>query len=277
MTKYVELSIEELHNELLIILKEFKAICDKYNLEYMLYAGTLLGAIRHNGFIPWDDNVDVIMPREDFEKFKDIARNCLSDKFFLQTPETDPDYKHLNIPLKLRMNATVYLEYEEDGTEEYNTGIYLNVYAFDNKPRGTVNYILQKMYKYTLLREPKLAYENRGFLKFKNLVYRLAHKFMKKVSISTRRNIERFLRTRPAYRDIFWLGIDNSSSFSFMDSSVYPLGEIRFEDAIFKCPGDTNKYLTALYGTYRVVPDDHESHKHVKAVYKKNDIVIEVV
>ena len=70
----------------------FAHICDKYNLRYYAYAGTLLGAIRHHGFIPWDDDIDVCMPREDYEEFQRIALTELSEPYFLQTVSTDDNY-----------------------------------------------------------------------------------------------------------------------------------------------------------------------------------------
>ena len=66
------------------ILKQVVAVLEKHNLKYVLYYGTLLGAIRHQGFIPWDDDIDIAMPRSDYEKFKEIAKYELDDKYFVQ-------------------------------------------------------------------------------------------------------------------------------------------------------------------------------------------------
>lgn len=71
---------------------EFSKICNKYNLNYFAYAGTLLGAIRHKGFIPWDDDMDVCMPRKDYEEFIRVAPHELSDPYFLQTVHSDKQY-----------------------------------------------------------------------------------------------------------------------------------------------------------------------------------------
>ena len=71
---------------------EFARICDKYQLKYYGYGGTILGAIRHEGFIPWDDDLDVCMPREDYEKLISVAPEELSDPYVMQTPQTDPGY-----------------------------------------------------------------------------------------------------------------------------------------------------------------------------------------
>ena len=90
---------------MLEILQEIHKICVENNLTYWLEAGTLLGAVRHKGFIPWDDDSDVSMPRADYEKFLKIAQKKLPKDMFLQTQDTDKEY-----PLpwaKIRKNGTL--------------------------------------------------------------------------------------------------------------------------------------------------------------------------
>ena len=72
LKKYDDETLKKIHDLELMILKDFIKICDEHNLTYYMYAGSLLGTIRHNGFIPWDDDLDVIMFREDYERFKKI-------------------------------------------------------------------------------------------------------------------------------------------------------------------------------------------------------------
>ena len=113
---------------MLDILLTVHKICAEHQLTYFLIAGTLLGAIRHRGFIPWDDDMDIAMPRKDFNKFLEIAPKCLPGNMFLQTRETDPGYR---LPIaKIRRTDTYYLEFHEDGTEPYNHGIYIDVFPF---------------------------------------------------------------------------------------------------------------------------------------------------
>ena len=86
--------------------KEVDRICKKYNLRYSIAGGTLLGAIRHQGFIPWDDDLDISMPREDYDKFIKIAQQELGKKYFLQTWDTD---KNFVFPFaKIRENNTLF-------------------------------------------------------------------------------------------------------------------------------------------------------------------------
>lgn len=84
--------LPKLHSCETLIVKEVKRICDENGIKYFMIAGTLLGAVRHKGFIPWDDDMDIGMLRADYEKFIDLAQKSMSDKFFLQTTETDSAY-----------------------------------------------------------------------------------------------------------------------------------------------------------------------------------------
>ena len=74
------------------ILNEFVRICDEYKLQYFLVGGTLLGAVRHQGFIPWDDDIDVAMPRQDYDSFAEICAKELKRQYFYQSADTDPNY-----------------------------------------------------------------------------------------------------------------------------------------------------------------------------------------
>ena len=86
-----EEQLDKIHFLELKIAKEIKRICDKNNIKYFLTAGTLLGAVRHGGFIPWDDDMDIGMLRMDYEKFINACQKDLGKEFFLQTWDTDPE------------------------------------------------------------------------------------------------------------------------------------------------------------------------------------------
>lgn len=101
-------NIKEIQKLELDILKEFHEFCIKHDLVYSLMGGTMLGAVRHEGFIPWDDDIDVSMPRPDYDKFIDLTRNNLSNIYEVYSVETRKDYIH---PFaKIVDNRTVLFE-----------------------------------------------------------------------------------------------------------------------------------------------------------------------
>ena len=107
---------------------EFKKICEKHNLRYYPCYGFLLGAVRHNGYIPWDDDLDVCMPREDYEKFLNL-KDEFNDPYFFQIPETDPGYFYGMA--KVRNSNTTALT-EMFRYQGFNHGIWLSVFPLDN-------------------------------------------------------------------------------------------------------------------------------------------------
>ena len=100
MSKLREIQLVQLQ-----ILTEFDRICKKNDINYQLFAGTLLGAVRHKGFIPWDDDVDVCMLRSEYDRFLEIAQQELDPDYFVQNTYTDPEY--YNIFTRIRKNGTV--------------------------------------------------------------------------------------------------------------------------------------------------------------------------
>ena len=118
---------------MLDMLVEFDAICKEHNLKYWLDSGTLLGAVRHKGFIPWDDDIDISMPVEDYNKFKEIAPLELSKDIFLQTRESDPDFKFDY--MKLRSNRASIVEFHEEGRDVgYHQGVFVDIFPMLTVP-----------------------------------------------------------------------------------------------------------------------------------------------
>ena len=113
------------------MVKMFIDICKKYNLVYFAASGTLIGAIRHQGFIPWDDDIDIMMPREDYEKFLVVAQKELSEPFFLQHYTTEKNYPNGHIQIR-NSNTTCFIkESFVDLKNGKNCGIFIDIFPFD--------------------------------------------------------------------------------------------------------------------------------------------------
>ena len=138
------------------IVLEIQKICNKHDIKFFLSAGTLLGAIRHKGFIPWDDDLDIGMTRENYDKFLKVASNELSSKYFIQNWETDP--KFANPFTKIQLKNTVYLEKNVENVDVEH-GIFIDVFPYDSVPEENGKIIKQvkkiNMLKYLLLFKSK--------------------------------------------------------------------------------------------------------------------------
>lgn len=138
--------LELLHKLLFRLLKEFDRICRENGIKYFLGGGTLLGALRHGGMIPWDDDVDVMMLREDYEKFISVASEKTGEGFFFQSSETDPFY-HSVFP-KIRLDGTKFVTRFSSGFPEMHQGIFIDIFVHDKTAKGK---LFQKLHVFKTL------------------------------------------------------------------------------------------------------------------------------
>lgn len=138
---------ELLHKVLLDAMKDIDEVCRKNNIKYYIHAGTLLGAVVHKGFIPWDDDVDITMQIKDYEKFLKLFESEFKEKYFVQTYKTD--YFHPDNRCKIRMNGTK-LNVLGDGEErQKHNGIFLDIAPLYNVPdKKILRWIQKKLIKF---------------------------------------------------------------------------------------------------------------------------------
>jgi len=120
----------------LSLLQAFVSVCDRLQLRYFLLGGTLLGAVRHKGFIPWDDDIDIGMPRQDFERFLSRAQAYLPEEYFLQTHKTDPMFPFCHA--KLRDSRTTFIEKSVAHLDMHH-GVYIDIFPLDFCPEGKLS------------------------------------------------------------------------------------------------------------------------------------------
>ncbi len=127
----------ELHNIFLKAMIDFDALCKKYNFKYCLHGGTCLGAIRHKGFIPWDDDVDIAMPRKDYEKFLKISQKEFGDKYTVQTYKNE--FNMVTNVTKIRINNSDYCLNEKYS----NNKPFLDIFPMTAVPNSKIGQHIQ--------------------------------------------------------------------------------------------------------------------------------------
>lgn len=126
--KICNIPLNEIHDYLFEILQELDRICRKYNIKYSLEGGTLLGAVKYGDFVPWDDDLDVVMLRTEYERFIMVCKNELSEKIFLQNSDTEKNFPLNYTKLRYRESKYVQKNYE---FLDINQGLFLDLYPLD--------------------------------------------------------------------------------------------------------------------------------------------------
>lgn len=265
--EYDEKTLKHLQSLELMILKEFIKICEENNLTYYMYAGSLLGTIRHQGFIPWDDDLDVIMFRDDFEKFKEIFMSNPHDKLKLLSIETEKDYFHLLA--KLMLKSTLF---EENWVAQvdFNIGISIDIFVLDDLSNNDLkrNYQLKKAFLYNkLLIMSKIRLDELPFLT--KLITHGGYYILNLFGIKPKWINKRCLNFLKKYQDEnAELVFDISATAEeypqiFNKNRFKEVKKARFEDIEVNVPGNYDEILKSLYGDYMQLPPEEDRYNHI--------------
>ena len=250
---YTQQNLRSRQLKQLSILEEIDKICKRHNIEYWLDGGSLLGAIRHGGFIPWDDDIDIAMSLEDEKRFEQIAPKELPEWLFLQTPATDPGSKE---PItKIRDKNSLYIEQGDDFSQPYVKGIFVDIFPFVDYPnisRKWIKILTKEISKSNSILHHKHYYSLRSFAEFfyfgaKYYLYSATWKIVSCFGEKTRCS------------DVPYL---NGRGISFDKKAIKPLGTIKFEGKEFPAPNNPDSYLTDLYGDYMQIPPVEKREFH---------------
>ncbi|EMN5658627.1 LicD family protein [Providencia rettgeri] len=253
-------------------LKEIDRVCKIHKIEYWIDSGTLLGAKRQEAFIEWDEDIDICMTRENFEKFMLVANGSINkDLYFLQNKITDKNYDLHPVPAKLRVNNTKLLWTDQNG-QEYNynklahSGLYIDIFAMDKIPTVTLpSKTLKLLYKiyYQRRYNNKTLYKKSISLFGKLFIYYPMLESLNKMYINWANKSSKTI----GYDYCCDMGLKH---YHYTYDMIFPLSTIKFEHDNYPCPAKVHEYLCETYGDqYMIPPEIKYQHGIIKKIFDK--------
>ena len=278
MTQNVDL----LHEADLTIAKEVITICEKYNLTYFMLGGTQLGAVRHKGFIPWDDDIDLGMPRKDYEKFLEIAPRLLSNTLKLVNYKTDPEYHYYITRILDVESKVVETRYAHEG--KY-TNLSIDIFPLDGSPN---NPILRKIFflRVMMHRAMMALHYKKGIDpdRKRGFVERVALFFLKLLptekmfdAYKQKEKIDKLLKKYDMWNSKISGNIMGAYRTREMVPTEWLGGKegflFDFEGIKLRGYKEFDKYLTHLYGDYMQMPPEGNRKIHFKLIEVHGNVI----
>lgn len=265
------ISLEQQRQIQLDILKNIDCFCKDNSINYSLAFGTLIGAVRHRGYIPWDDDIDILMTRENYEKFRSLYKSSKYPLVDLKNDDTHP------VPMGKVYDSNTYFYYRKRIRRKY--GLFIDVFPFDPVPENTDERYswLKRVKKYIRYN----TYKNNSFSYIlslstvKEMVWASVVKFFSNRS-KIHKNLEE-LYTKYKYSESQFLSVpavmvmtkENQSKL-FPKSLFEQYTSIEFEGNLFQCIKDYDTFLKIYYGNYMELPPvEQQIGKHEIVAYYK--------
>ncbi len=250
------------------ILNVIHKICVDNNLRYSLAYGSLLGAIRHKGFIPWDDDVDIYMPREDYNKFLDILSKSPIEGYVLTKLEKDNDY--INLFVKLRKDKTTFLQPNEENYK-YHKGIFVDIFPCDYIANTKLKKNLQKIDVFL-----KTLYARSHMSSKSGKLTQLVCNFLLKIIPKKKHHSvslffeQRLIKNGIGGNRYFDTCTLKAMTYELPNDTFDDLQLVQFENQKYYITKRWNEVLTIAYGDYMKLPPKEER------VWKHTPILIDL-
>ena len=251
------------------ILDEIERVCKKHNIKYFLMFGTLLGAVRHQGFIPWDDDIDIGMTREDYDKFMQIAPKELNEKYHLDYINTNKNYY---LPfMKVRNKETLF---EEETSLKYDgpKGIWVDIFPYDYIKKNKLSKLTKIKVKFIFLLYETLAIRNLKAKTSSKLAQITTKLMSNKLNFKL---IDLLIKEKKKTENIVYYNFRGMKHVViFNKKDIFPLTTIDFEDKKYAVPKNYKTVLKKLYGKdYMQLPpiEQRESHNPKKVIFEDGE------
>ena len=258
--------LQELQNKEIEILQAIHDACEKLGLRYTLIFGSLLGAVRHKGFIPWDDDVDIYMPREDYDIFMEKGQQFLPDNMRIQHHTTEADCP--NIYAKVRDNTTTFLHREHIDLD-INHGVFVDIFPVDRMKnssfRAKCEFNIRKLFNMVNGCYDK-AYVDTIVSPVKKIIALFIHHVVCKILVQPSR--ADFIRREEQRRRNLNINSDDCTFLCLyqcktIEFSVFWERELfEFGDHLFYAPKETHRILSETYGDYMQLPPENKRITH---------------
>jgi len=246
------------------MLKSFIQVCERLELRYYIVGGTLLGAVRHKGFIPWDDDIDIAMPREDYERFVKHGQAYLPEYYFLQDQHTDPEWP-ANFA-KIRDSRTTFIETSVK-KQKINHGAFIDIFPLDYYPTKPVSRMLFKVRNRIMVKRISAIFtpvqEDKGFIR---AARDLSFSAVARVMYPT---VKRALEAREKlFAKCPRSGLLANHCGAWGAKEIMPAewfgdgAKLEFEGITVKVPTGYERYLTHVYGDYMQLPPEEKRITH---------------